>query len=51
MIFSFTLTDANTLPAYAIIFLLHLKLVLVPAPSLMSTARIVNRKLLKLVLT
>ena len=50
-IFSFTLTDANTLPAYAVIFLFHLKLVLVPAFTLMSSACIVYRKLLKLVLT
>ena len=49
-IFSFTLTDANTLPAYAAIFLL-LKLILVTAFSLVSSACIVYRKLLKLVLT
>jgi len=50
-IFSFTLTDANTLPTYAVIFLFHLKLVLVPAFALMSSTRIVYRKLLKLILT
>ena len=50
-IFSFTLTDANILPAYAVIFLLYLKLVLVPAFTLMSSTRIVYRKLLKLILT
>jgi hypothetical protein len=41
MIFSFTLTDANTLTAYAIIFFFHLKLALVPASPLMSPAGIV----------
>jgi hypothetical protein len=50
-IFSFTLTDANTLPTYTVIFLFHFKLVSVSASSLMSSARIVNRKLLKLILT
>ena len=50
-IFSFTLTDANTLPVYEVIFCFHFGLVSVPASSLMSSACIVYRKLLKLVLT
>jgi len=50
-IFSFTLTDASTLPVYEVIFCFHFGLVSVPASSLMSSACIVYRKLLKLVLT
>ena len=49
-IFSFTLTDANTLPVYEVISS-FLKLISVSASSLMSSAGIVYRKLLKLVLT
>ena len=50
MIFSFAFADFNTLPAYALIFLFHFKLVSVSASPLMSSAGIVYRKLLKLIL-
>jgi len=51
MIFSFTFADFNSLPAYAVIFLLHFKIVSVPTPSLMGSAGIVYGKLLELIFT
>jgi phenylalanyl-tRNA synthetase beta chain len=42
---------ANTLPAYAIIFLFHFKLVSMSTSTLMSLTRVVYKKFLKLILT
>jgi hypothetical protein len=51
MIFSFTFADSNTLPAYAVIFLFHFKIVLVPTTTLMGSAGIVYGKFLELIFT
>ena len=51
MIFSFTFADSNTLPAYAVIFLFHFKIVLVPASALMGSAGIIYGKFLELIFT
>jgi hypothetical protein len=51
MTFSFAFADSNTLPAYAVIFLFHFKIVSVPAPSLMGSAGIIYGKFLELIFT
>jgi hypothetical protein len=51
MTFSFTFADSNTLPAYAVIFLFHFKIVLVPASALMGSAGIIYGKFLELIFT
>jgi hypothetical protein len=48
MIFSFAFADFNTLPAYALMFSFHFKLVLVSTSALMSSAGIMHGKFLKL---
>ena len=48
MIFSFTFAEFNSLPAYAVIFLLYSKIVLMSASALMGTAGIVHGKFLEL---
>ena len=49
-VFSFMFADVNPCPpAYALIFLTHFKLVLVPASALMGSAGIIYRKFLKLI--
>ena len=49
-VFSFMFADVNPCPpAYALIFLTHFKLILVPASALMGSAGIIYRKFLKLI--